>query len=97
MFSFHVGKPSKSLNGRAPIVASGRALGGGSSVNGKRVHAETRRKAHKMFLAMVYTRAAASDYDDWEKNYDNKGWASKDLIPLLNKVCVWIYFVPAFS
>jgi choline dehydrogenase-like flavoprotein len=49
-----------------------------------------------MFLAMVYTRAAASDYDDWEQKFGNKGWASKDLIPLLNKVCVWIHWVPAF-
>ena len=50
-----------------------------------------------MVVAMVYTRAAASDYDDWEKIYGNKGWASKDLIPLLNKVCVWIHCVPALS
>ena len=36
---------------------------------------------------MMYTRAAASDYDDWESVYDNPGWGSKDLIPLLKKVC----------
>ncbi|KAF8622855.1 hypothetical protein AX15_006699 [Amanita polypyramis BW_CC] len=35
--------------------------------------------------AMVYTRAAASDYDDWENVYRNPGWGSKDLIPLLQK------------
>ena len=34
----------------------------------------------------TYTRAAASDYDDWESVYGNKGWGSKDLIPLLKKV-----------
>ncbi|KAJ7237305.1 GMC oxidoreductase-domain-containing protein, partial [Mycena haematopus] len=34
---------------------------------------------------MVYTRAAASDYDDWETLYGNMGWGSKDLIPLLKK------------
>ncbi|KIM40626.1 GMC oxidoreductase [Hebeloma cylindrosporum] len=34
---------------------------------------------------MVYTRAAASDYDDWETVYGNKGWGSKDIIPLLKK------------
>jgi len=34
----------------------------------------------------MYTRAAASDYDDWEKVFDNAGWGSKDLIPLLKKV-----------
>ncbi len=35
---------------------------------------------------MVYTRAAGSDYDDWENVYGNKGWGSDDLIPLLKKV-----------
>ncbi|KAF9004034.1 GMC oxidoreductase-domain-containing protein [Cyathus striatus] len=34
---------------------------------------------------MVYTRGSASDYDDWETIYGNKGWGSKDLIPLLKK------------
>jgi alcohol oxidase len=33
----------------------------------------------------MYTRAAASDYDDWEKIYKNPGWGSQDLIPLLQK------------
>ncbi|KAJ7017403.1 GMC oxidoreductase-domain-containing protein [Mycena alexandri] len=33
----------------------------------------------------MYTRAAASDYDDWEMVYGNSGWGSKDLIPLLKK------------
>ena len=35
---------------------------------------------------MVYTRASASDYDDWQTVYENPGWGSKDLIPLLRKV-----------
>ena len=35
---------------------------------------------------MCYTRAAASDYDDWENVYGNKGWGSEYLIPLLKKV-----------
>ena len=35
---------------------------------------------------MVYTRAAGSDYDDWENVYGNKGWGSDKLIPLLKKV-----------
>lgn len=34
----------------------------------------------------MYTRAAASDYDDWETVYGNPGWGSKDLLPLLKKV-----------
>ncbi|KAF9025566.1 alcohol oxidase, partial [Hymenopellis radicata] len=34
---------------------------------------------------MMYTRASASDYDDWEK-LGNPGWGSKDLIPLACKL-----------
>ncbi|KAJ7357002.1 GMC oxidoreductase-domain-containing protein [Mycena albidolilacea] len=34
---------------------------------------------------LMYTRASASDYDDWETVYGNSGWGSKDLIPLLEK------------
>ncbi|KAJ7170886.1 GMC oxidoreductase-domain-containing protein [Mycena crocata] len=33
----------------------------------------------------MYTRGAASDYDDWETVYGNPGWGSKDLIPLFKK------------
>ncbi|KAJ7482500.1 hypothetical protein FB451DRAFT_1170367 [Mycena latifolia] len=33
---------------------------------------------------MMYTRAAASDYDDWEK-LGNPGWGSADLIPFAKK------------
>ena len=40
---------------------------------------------------MFYTRAAASDYDDWENVYGNKGWGSKHLIPLLKKVGAFLY------
>ncbi|KAH9481243.1 Alcohol oxidase [Psilocybe cubensis] len=68
MFAVHVGKPTDSLLGRAPIVLAPSAVGGGSSVN-----------------FMVYTRGAASDYDDWEIEYGNAGWGSKHLIPLLKK------------
>ncbi|KAJ7187780.1 GMC oxidoreductase-domain-containing protein [Mycena filopes] len=34
---------------------------------------------------MLYNRASASDYDDWEVEYQNPGWSSKVLIPLLQK------------
>ncbi|KAJ8519059.1 hypothetical protein ONZ45_g3964 [Pleurotus djamor] len=34
---------------------------------------------------MMYTRAAATDYDDWETVHGNAGWGSKDFLPLLNK------------
>ncbi|KIK65269.1 hypothetical protein GYMLUDRAFT_39626 [Collybiopsis luxurians FD-317 M1] len=33
----------------------------------------------------MYTRAAASDYDDWMNVHKNAGWGSKDLLPLLKK------------
>ncbi|PSR71643.1 hypothetical protein PHLCEN_2v12496 [Hermanssonia centrifuga] len=33
---------------------------------------------------MMYARASASDYDDWEA-FGNPGWGSKDIIPLLKK------------
>ncbi|KAL1950095.1 hypothetical protein VTO73DRAFT_5217 [Trametes versicolor] len=33
----------------------------------------------------MYTRAAASDYDDWATVYGNKGWSAADLLPLLRK------------
>ncbi|OCH86429.1 alcohol oxidase-like protein [Obba rivulosa] len=34
---------------------------------------------------LMYTRPSASDYDDWEQKYGNKGWGAKDLLPLANK------------
>jgi hypothetical protein len=37
-------------------------------------------------IVMMYARASASDYDDWEKVHENPGWGSNDLIPLLRKV-----------
>ncbi|KAG1799818.1 GMC oxidoreductase-domain-containing protein [Suillus plorans] len=63
--TFNIGNPSPRLNGRAPIVPSGRCVGGGSCVN-----------------FMVYTRAPASDYDDWGVD----GWESEILIPLMKKL-----------
>jgi len=36
-------------------------------------------------LGMTYTRACASDYDDWENLYENQEWSSNELIPLLRK------------
>ncbi|KDQ20459.1 hypothetical protein BOTBODRAFT_124058 [Botryobasidium botryosum FD-172 SS1] len=35
---------------------------------------------------MMYTRAVASDFDDWEVKHGNAGWGSKDIIPLLKKI-----------
>ncbi|KAG5647340.1 hypothetical protein DXG03_000408 [Asterophora parasitica] len=73
-FTHHVGKPSPSLAGRAVIVPTGRCVGGGSSVNF--INCGT---------VAMYTRAAASDYDDWEIVHKNPGWGSKQLISLLKK------------
>ncbi|TBU37884.1 alcohol oxidase-like protein [Dichomitus squalens] len=33
----------------------------------------------------MYTRAPASDYDDWARLYDNPGWSWADLLPLMKK------------
>jgi choline dehydrogenase-like flavoprotein len=45
------------------------------------VHIQT-----EVLPVLVYTRAAASDYDDWKEVYGNKGWDSEHLIPLLKRV-----------
>lgn len=34
----------------------------------------------------MYTRASASDYNDWKNVHENPGWGSDELIPLLKKV-----------
>ncbi|KAK7688538.1 hypothetical protein QCA50_008076 [Cerrena zonata] len=34
---------------------------------------------------VMYTRASASDYDDWATKYQNPGWSSEDLVALLQK------------
>lgn len=42
----------------------------------------------------MYTRAAASDFDEWETEHKNPGWGSDKIIPLLRKVtsCELYYF-----
>ena len=37
-------------------------------------------------IDMMYTRASASDYDDWKTIHENPGWGSDELIPLLRRV-----------
>ncbi|KAF7299985.1 hypothetical protein MKEN_01320600 [Mycena kentingensis (nom. inval.)] len=34
---------------------------------------------------MLYNRPAPSDFDNWETEFGNVGWSSKDLVPLLKK------------
>ncbi|KAJ7436330.1 GMC oxidoreductase-domain-containing protein [Mycena latifolia] len=65
---FYKSAASDHAAGRSVVVASGRCVGGGSSVN-----------------FMLYNRPAASDFDDWETEFGNVGWSSKDLILMLQK------------
>ncbi|KZV84962.1 alcohol oxidase [Exidia glandulosa HHB12029] len=34
---------------------------------------------------MMYTRGAASDYDDWEQKYENPGWGFDGMLPMFKK------------
>ncbi|TCD66633.1 hypothetical protein EIP91_001100 [Steccherinum ochraceum] len=34
----------------------------------------------------VYNRGAPSEYDEWETTFQNPGWGSKDILPLLQKM-----------
>jgi alcohol oxidase len=47
---------------------------------------------------MMYTRASASDYNDWKMKHENPGWGSEDLVPLLKKVrlCLGATGQPSF-
>ncbi|KAK7051609.1 hypothetical protein VNI00_004588 [Paramarasmius palmivorus] len=84
--TFNVGKPSENIGGRSLVTPSGRCLGGGSSVNCT-LTLDLNNIVVLMLLRTVtmYTRAAASDYDDWETVFGNAGWHSRDLLPLLKK------------
>jgi alcohol oxidase len=50
-----------------------------------------------VLIVMMYTRASASDYDEWEKVYENPGWGPNELIPLLKKVYASIFPVSAVA
>ena len=81
-------KESEALGGRAIVVPAGQCIGGGSSVNCEYDYVSFSDygvfdSGHKVAM---YTRAAASDYDDWEAKYHNPGWGSKEVLPLLKKV-----------
>ena len=85
-FTFHMAEPSPAVGDRSVGVPTGRALGGGSSVNCMKATVWLIPKLKLLLKVLFYTRAAASDYDDWENVYGNKGWGSEHLIPLLKKV-----------
>ena len=83
--SFYHSKPSPWLANRRAIVPCANILGGGSSINfvsddllfddGKPSQTNNHR------FQMMYTRASASDYDDFQA----KGWTTKELLPLMKK------------
>ena len=79
-----VAAPSEHLNGRQLITQCGHCVGGASSVNCKSSERFSRRVLINTLVAM-YTRAAASDYDDWAYQHDNPGWSFADLLPLMKK------------
>ncbi|THH28111.1 hypothetical protein EUX98_g6078 [Antrodiella citrinella] len=66
---FIMSNPTERL-GRTAAIASAQCLGGGPSVN---------------FVIYNLNRAPASDFNDWETQYNNPGWSYKDLIPLMRK------------
>ncbi|KAJ3475835.1 hypothetical protein NLI96_g11573 [Meripilus lineatus] len=82
----NLARPSQYLGGRSIIVPCGQCLGGGSSVNCKDLSSAPEVWLTTLQKVTMYTRASASDYDDWETKYGNPGWGCKDLIPLLKKV-----------
>ncbi|KAF8135622.1 hypothetical protein EV363DRAFT_1551232 [Boletus edulis] len=83
--SIHVTEPSPYLNGRRIDVNSGRGVGGSSVINSELAFSFEVDDGIANIIDMMYTRAAASDYDDWETICNNPGWGSKDLLPLLRK------------
>ena len=82
--SFYYSKPSEWLGGRSAVVPCAHILGGGSSINFM-VHSYL--LGHQAFtiantfVPQMYTRASASDYDDFQA----KGWTTKELLPLMKK------------
>lgn len=85
-----VANPERELDGRQTVVPVGACVGGGSSINCESISSDLPVEyiADVFLSVMVYTRAAASDYDEWQETYNNPGWGSKALIPLLKKVHV---------
>ena len=84
--TFVAANPEKELGDRQTIVPCGHCVGGGSSVNCECPKFSCFSNVDPSFSVMMYTRAAASDYDDWEKKFGNPGWGSNDIVPLLKKV-----------
>ncbi|KAG6879088.1 hypothetical protein C0992_005233 [Termitomyces sp. T32_za158] len=85
VFTMHQSKPSPALSGRSVVISTGRCVGGGSSINCGHARPFMFFVLSRFIAVMGYTRAAASDYDDWETIHGNPGWGSEHLIPLLKK------------
>jgi alcohol oxidase len=81
--SFYHSRPSEHLDGRQAIVPCANILGGGSSINFMVSDVCLTRISSGLKLnpAKMYTRASASDYDDFQA----KGWTTKELLPLMRK------------
>ena len=85
--SFYYSRPSEHLDGRRAIVPCANILGGGSSINFMVRQCplcmvdDGRIYLTHLILVQMYTRASASDYDDFQA----KGWSTKELLPLMKK------------
>lgn len=82
--SFYQSRPSEHLDGRQAIVPCANILGGGSSINFMVSDARLKlllSSRPKLNALKMYTRASASDYDDFQA----KGWTTKELLPLMRK------------
>lgn len=79
--SFYESRPSKWLAGRKAVVPCAHILGGGSSINFLVIATCVPLIIQQANLVQMYTRASASDYDDFQA----KGWTTKELLPLMKK------------
>ncbi|TCD66629.1 hypothetical protein EIP91_001096 [Steccherinum ochraceum] len=66
---FNIASPENTPQGRAMVATATAQCLGGGS----------------SLNFVMYNRAAASEYNEWESKFSNPGWGSKDLLPLLKK------------
>ena len=79
--SFYHSRPSKWLGGRSAVVPAAHVLGGGSSINFMVMFRLLLQKPGADPCFEMYTRASASDYDDFK----TPGWTTNELLPLMKK------------
>lgn len=84
-------EPSDDMVGRQLSIDVGNCVGGGTAINcaWALLRACTDRLTLEPFANqdMMYTRPSASDFDDWEKKFENPGWGFKSMLPMFKKVC----------